>query len=75
MTYSPHFGRRQRLGGAATDYDTLPAAAGVSLSLNDLIIWAQAQMDPEAFMALSKDDHETLLGLKAWQYDIVCSHP
>ena len=46
---APHFGRRQRLGGAATDYDTLPAAAGVSLSLNDLIIWAQAQMDPEAF--------------------------
>ncbi|WP_439636562.1 serine hydrolase domain-containing protein [Oceanicaulis sp.] len=46
---APHFGRRQRLGGTATDYDTLPAAAGVSLSLNDLIIWAQAQMDPEGY--------------------------
>ncbi|HCR95628.1 MAG TPA: aspartate--tRNA ligase [Oceanicaulis sp.] len=35
--------------------------------------FSMPQMDPEAFMALSKDDHETLLGLKAWQYDIVCN--
>jgi aspartyl-tRNA synthetase len=35
--------------------------------------FSMPQMDPDAFMALDKDDHETLLGLKAWQYDIVCN--
>lgn len=41
----PHFGRARRQGGATTDYDSLPAAAGLSLSVNDLIAWAQAHMD------------------------------
>lgn len=45
----PHFGRARRLGGMSTDYDTLPAAAGVSLSLNDLVIWAQAHLNPEEY--------------------------
>jgi len=44
----PHYGRSRRLGGISTDYDELPAAAGVSLSLNDLVIWAQAHLDPDA---------------------------
>ena len=35
--------------------------------------FSMPQMDAEAFMALDKNDHETLLGLKAWQYDIVCN--
>ncbi|KAA5804739.1 aspartate--tRNA ligase [Alkalicaulis satelles] len=35
--------------------------------------FSMPQMDADAFMALSKDDHETLLGLNAWQYDIVCN--
>ncbi|MCH8489987.1 MAG: aspartate--tRNA ligase [Oceanicaulis sp.] len=35
--------------------------------------FSMPQMDPDAFMALSPDDHETLLGLNAWQYDIVCN--
>ncbi len=35
--------------------------------------FSMPQMDPDAFMALDKDDHEALLGLKAWQYDIVCN--
>jgi beta-lactamase class C len=44
----PHRGRLRRLGGAATDYDTLPAAAGLSVSLNDMIAWAQAHIDAES---------------------------
>lgn len=43
----PHRGRLRRLGSAATDYDQLPAAAGLSLSLNDMIAWAQAHLDTE----------------------------
>ncbi|MCC5997385.1 MAG: aspartate--tRNA ligase [Oceanicaulis sp.] len=35
--------------------------------------FSMPQMDADAFMALSPDDHETLLGLNAWQYDIVCN--
>jgi len=44
----PHRGRARRPGGLATDYDQLPAAAGASVSLNDMIIWAQAHLEPEA---------------------------
>ncbi len=43
----PHRGRARRQGTAYTDYDTLPAAAGLSVSLNDLIAWAQAHIDRE----------------------------
>ncbi len=43
----PHRGRLRRLGNASTDYDTLPAAAGLSVSLNDMIAWAQAHIDPD----------------------------
>ncbi|XBQ16096.1 MAG: aspartate--tRNA ligase [Oceanicaulis sp.] len=35
--------------------------------------FSMPQMDPDAFMALDANDHETLLDLKAWQYDIVCN--
>jgi aspartyl-tRNA synthetase len=35
--------------------------------------FSMPQMDAEAFMALDKGDKDTLLGLKAWQYDIVCN--
>jgi len=35
--------------------------------------FSMPQMDPDAFMALDNADEETLLGLKAWQYDIVCN--
>ena len=35
--------------------------------------FSMPQMDPDAFMALDAGDHDTLLGLKAWQYDIVCN--
>ena len=35
--------------------------------------FSMPQMDADAFMALSAGDHETLLGLNAWQYDIVCN--
>ena len=35
--------------------------------------FSMPQMDPDAFVALDKEDHETLLSLKAWQYDIVCN--
>ena len=35
--------------------------------------FSMPQMDPDAFMALDREDHETLLSLKAWQYDIVCN--
>jgi beta-lactamase class C len=43
----PHRGRLRRVGSAVTDYDTLPAAAGLSVSLNDMIAWAKAHMDEE----------------------------
>ncbi len=43
----PHRGRLRRLGNANTDYDTLPAAAGLSVSLNDMIAWAQAHIAAE----------------------------
>jgi len=52
----PHRGRLRRLGGAATDYDTLPAAAGLSLSLNDMIAWAQAHLDPESGLSATVID-------------------
>ncbi|MFC4724114.1 aspartate--tRNA ligase [Glycocaulis abyssi] len=35
--------------------------------------FSMPQMDAETFMALDKGDSDTLLGLKAWQYDIVCN--
>ena len=36
--------------------------------------FSMPQIDPDAFMQLDDDtDAETLLGLKAWQYDIVCN--
>ncbi len=35
--------------------------------------FSMPQIDPDDFLKLDKDDHETLLGLKAWQYDIVCN--
>ena len=35
--------------------------------------FSMPQMDAESFMALDKADHDTLLGLKAFQYDIVCN--
>ena len=35
--------------------------------------FSMPQMDAEAFMALDPKDSETLLALKAWQYDIVCN--
>ncbi len=49
----PHYGRFRRRGNARTDYDTLPAAAGLSVSLNDMIVWAQAHMDEESGLPLS----------------------
>ncbi|MEN0651864.1 MULTISPECIES: aspartate--tRNA ligase [Hyphobacterium] len=33
--------------------------------------FSMPQMDADAFMALDKNDHEALLGMKAYQYDIV----
>ena len=33
--------------------------------------FSMPQMDMDAFMALDKNDHEALLGMKAYQYDIV----
>jgi aspartyl-tRNA synthetase len=33
--------------------------------------FSMPQMDADAFMALDKNDHEALLGMKAFQYDIV----
>ena len=35
--------------------------------------FSMPQMDPDAFMALDKDDHDALLGMSAYQYDIVCN--
>ncbi len=35
--------------------------------------FSMPQIDMDDFLKLEKDDHETLLGLKAWQYDIVCN--
>ena len=35
--------------------------------------FSMPQIDTESFMALDKADHDTLLGLKAFQYDIVCN--
>ncbi|VXC44224.1 Aspartate--tRNA(Asp/Asn) ligase [Oceanicaulis sp. 350] len=35
--------------------------------------FSMPQMDPDEFMALDKNDHDTLLGMKAWQYDIICN--
>ncbi|MCP2670448.1 aspartate--tRNA ligase [Maricaulaceae bacterium EIL42A08] len=35
--------------------------------------FSMPQMDPDEFLKLDKHDHETLLNLKAWQYDIVCN--
>ena len=35
--------------------------------------FSMPQMDREKFLALDKNDNETILGLKAYQYDIVCN--
>jgi len=35
--------------------------------------FSMPQMDPDAFMALDKDDYDALLGMSAYQYDIVCN--
>ena len=35
--------------------------------------FSMPQFDREKFLALSKDDKDTILGLKAYQYDIVCN--
>lgn len=35
--------------------------------------FSMPQMDAETFMTLDKGDADTLLGLKAWQYDVVCN--
>jgi aspartyl-tRNA synthetase len=35
--------------------------------------FSMPQMDAETFMGLAASDHDTLLGLKAYQYDIVCN--
>jgi aspartyl-tRNA synthetase len=35
--------------------------------------FSMPQMERERFLALDKNDNETILGLKAYQYDIVCN--
>jgi len=35
--------------------------------------FSMPQLDREKFLALDKNDNETILGLKAYQYDIVCN--
>ncbi|HJT43877.1 MAG TPA: aspartate--tRNA ligase [Rhizomicrobium sp.] len=35
--------------------------------------FSMPQFDREKFLALDQNDHETILGLKAYQYDIVCN--
>jgi aspartyl-tRNA synthetase len=35
--------------------------------------FSMPQLDREKFLALSNNDNETILGLKAYQYDIVCN--
>ncbi|MGX6647931.1 aspartate--tRNA ligase [Maricaulaceae bacterium MS644] len=35
--------------------------------------FSMPQMDPDAFMALDPSDHEALMGMSAYQYDIVCN--
>jgi aspartyl-tRNA synthetase len=35
--------------------------------------FSMPQMEPDAFMEIDYTDTETLLGMKAWQYDIVCN--
>ncbi|MCP5410880.1 MAG: aspartate--tRNA ligase [Alphaproteobacteria bacterium] len=35
--------------------------------------FSMPQFDRDAFLALDKGDRDTILGLKAWQYDIVCN--
>jgi aspartyl-tRNA synthetase len=35
--------------------------------------FSMPQHDREKFLALDKADKDTILGLKAWQYDIVCN--
>ena len=44
----PHRGRAGRVGGASSHYDDLPSAASLSLSLNDMITWAQALLKDES---------------------------
>jgi beta-lactamase class C len=43
----PHVGLYGRQGGADSRYDSMPSAASLSLSLNDMIAWAQALLDTE----------------------------
>jgi beta-lactamase class C len=43
----PHIGRFGRLGGASSRYDSMPSAASLSVSLNDMIAWANALLDTE----------------------------
>ena len=35
--------------------------------------FSMPQFDREKFLALDKSDKETILGIKAYQYDIVCN--
>jgi aspartyl-tRNA synthetase len=35
--------------------------------------FSMPQFDPEKFLALDKKDNDTILGMKAYQYDIVCN--
>ncbi|MCR9130086.1 MAG: beta-lactamase family protein [Alphaproteobacteria bacterium] len=43
----PHIGRFGRLGAAESRYDSMPSAASLSVSLNDMIAWASALLDTE----------------------------
>ena len=43
----PHRGRYGRLGGAQSRYDSMPSAASLSVSLNDMIAWTRALLDTE----------------------------
>ena len=43
----PHRGRYGRLGGAESRYDSMPSAASLAVSLNDMIAWSQALLDAE----------------------------
>jgi beta-lactamase class C len=43
----PHLGRLGRVGGASSRYDSMPSAASLSVSLNDMVAWASALLDTE----------------------------
>lgn len=44
----PHRGLYGRQGDASSRYDSMPSAASLSLSLNDLTAWAQVLLDPDS---------------------------